>query len=731
MSPDASPRVPAPLVALLAALAVASWVVTGAVFPGLADEPPTVPVVVEAVDEDGDPVEGTVEVLGRSHAVGAPIEVSDPVLGFVTADGFLDEPVVLSPGDPDPVVHLVAGTGPDGDRRVLHVGGDTMVGRRYVDAGAGGGVDDDGDAIDVVDDLAPLFAAADLSMLNLESVAGDLGTAEPYPGKRFLVHTPDHGLAALDALGIDLVTLGNNHARDWGDEGLAATIEALLERGIATTGAGVTEAAARAPALVDLDGLTVAVVSVTSVTGDVVNDALPTGTDARPGDVAPGDAWQYEERAVPAAGPPFDEPMRAGDAWRAWEALEGDLDDDPLADLWVKLTGPDAFPELQDWVARRGHGGAAHFRPDDAAADIEAARAAGADIVVAHLHGGFQYAPVASAYAAGAMRGLAEAGADVVVGHHPHVLQGVEVHAGVPIVHSLGNLVFDQDFEATFPSAVLRVVVDPGGVVSTRLYPIELVGHRPVPVGGVAADDAADRLAARSVGGVVADRLPDQTVGVVRGDGFTGASLRPVGWGWEVVDGGDAATPTAACNLLIRGSFEDHEADGEVDGGAHWSLSDGAKTVFTAEATDGTGVLRFDDDGLAWARPVSRVPVPAHRLFDESGSPIDGPRSLAVHLDVRGHGVEAYVRFDAYRFDDSDPTRDPQSERLSSVEVPLDVPGDGTWRRVEVPVPAEALPEEANSLLPYVFFRGLGDDWLEVDGVALVETREGGTACWG
>lgn len=64
------------------------------------------------------------------------------------------------------------------------------------------------------------------------------------------------------------------------------------------------------------------------------------------------------------------------------------------------------------------------------------------DAVLVVFHGGREYAPVPPPYVVDGLRQLAEAGATAIIGHHPHVPQGVEVHQGVPIAYSQGNFVF-------------------------------------------------------------------------------------------------------------------------------------------------------------------------------------------------------------------------------------------------------------------------------------------------
>jgi hypothetical protein len=72
---------------------------------------------------------------------------------------------------------------------------------------------------------------------------------------------------------------------------------------------------------------------------------------------------------------------------------------------------------------------------------LRVARAA-ADVVVAALHDGLEYSDVPPSETRGRFRFLAENGADIVVGHHPHVLQGLEWVGNVPVAYSLGDFVF-------------------------------------------------------------------------------------------------------------------------------------------------------------------------------------------------------------------------------------------------------------------------------------------------
>ena len=77
--------------------------------------------------------------------------------------------------------------------------------------------------------------------------------------------------------------------------------------------------------------------------------------------------------------------------------------------------------------------------------DIKKAKES-ADIVVVSFHAGEEYTPVHNAYQETIAHAAVDAGAHLVIGHHPHVIQDVEVYKGAYIAYSLGNFVFDQNF---------------------------------------------------------------------------------------------------------------------------------------------------------------------------------------------------------------------------------------------------------------------------------------------
>jgi len=119
-----------------------------------------------------------------------------------------------------------------------------------------------------------------------------------------------------------------------------------------------------------------------------------------------------------------------------------------------------------------------------------------ADLIVVSMHGGTEYVDTPPKHMQDLARGLVDAGADLVLAHHPHVLQPVVWYKHKPIVQSLGNFVFLQDDPWTRLSAILRVVVTPDRRMRLSAIPIR-VGPQPTLATGAAADSVRRRLRVR------------------------------------------------------------------------------------------------------------------------------------------------------------------------------------------------------------------------------------------
>jgi poly-gamma-glutamate capsule biosynthesis protein CapA/YwtB (metallophosphatase superfamily) len=140
----------------------------------------------------------------------------------------------------------------------IALAGDTMLGRGVaVELGRAGP-----ESL-VSDRLVEVIRTADVFVLNLECCISDRGSRWPDPDKPFFFRAPPIAIRTLTHLGVSCVTLANNHALDFGREALMDTIRRLREAGIATVGAGADVKAARAPAILNVDGLRLAVFGFT------------------------------------------------------------------------------------------------------------------------------------------------------------------------------------------------------------------------------------------------------------------------------------------------------------------------------------------------------------------------------------------------------------------------------------------------------------------------------------
>jgi poly-gamma-glutamate capsule biosynthesis protein CapA/YwtB (metallophosphatase superfamily) len=125
---------------------------------------------------------------------------------------------------------------------------------------------------------------------------------------------------------------------------------------------------------------------------------------------------------------------------------------------------------------------------------IRSIKASGrADLIVVSVHGGREYADSAPDYHRELLYELVDAGADLVLAHHPHVLQPVVWYKHRPIVQSLGNFVFMQGDPWARLSAILRVVVTPNHRLRVTAIPVR-AGFQPALATGAAADSIHRRL---------------------------------------------------------------------------------------------------------------------------------------------------------------------------------------------------------------------------------------------
>ena len=337
-----------------------------------------------------------------------------------------------------------------GDIRLLLLG-DAMPARRLTRF-------DEPDYLALVD----LVRGADASIANLETTVRELHEGAPILTHGTPMSTPPALLDDLGWMGIDMLACANNHATDYGIDGLMAMLAHLGRRSIPFAGAGANLAEARRPGYFDCAAGRVALLAATTF--------FPPWTRAA-------------DQRPDAAGRPGFAPLEFHTSYRVDEAALAQLRriGDSLGFAAERTRQRALFFSARE--APADEGGAVHFlgrrfargagfavetRADKADADSilrwigEARRQA--DWVVFSFHN-HEFGPAArttaatnvameepAAFAVEFARQAVEEGADVVFGHGPHLTLGVEIHKGRPILYSLGNFLFQNDNVPVFPA---------------------------------------------------------------------------------------------------------------------------------------------------------------------------------------------------------------------------------------------------------------------------------------
>ena len=120
-------------------------------------------------------------------------------------------------------------------------------------------------------ELVDVIREADLFVLNLECCISARG--EPTPGRIFHFRAPPWAAETLARLGVDCVTLANNHALDFGPDALLDTLSHLDAAGIRVVGAGTDVERARAPVVLESDGFRLAVIAFSDHPAEYAADA--------------------------------------------------------------------------------------------------------------------------------------------------------------------------------------------------------------------------------------------------------------------------------------------------------------------------------------------------------------------------------------------------------------------------------------------------------------------------
>lgn len=299
-----------------------------------------------------------------------------------------------------------------------------------------------------------LVSAADVAVANLDTALTERG----YPREKFINVRALPGVAAdLARMGFDVLSLANNHVMDYGDTGLFDTLDAVASAGIQSVGAGADLRHATVPAIVEAKGWRIGVLAWTSV--------LPTGAAASP--ERPGQA-----------------PIHIHTSYEI----------NPYLLMEEPTSAPTVRTRVDDTDLRYACAAIADLRSD-------------VDFVIVLLHWGGGISEELAEYQRPLGRALLDAGADVVVGSHPHRVLGIEAHDGKAIFYSPGTLVEQLSREGLAPeiaaimdrlspdSFVAVLDVGPDARYGIRIVPTTVDDDGvPAPAVGAAFDRIAERL---------------------------------------------------------------------------------------------------------------------------------------------------------------------------------------------------------------------------------------------
>lgn len=102
------------------------------------------------------------------------------------------------------------------------------------------------------------------------------------------------------------------------------------------------------------------------------------------------------------------------------------------------------------------------------------------DVIIVSMHWGDEYIEFPSIEQKEKARKIIDNGASVIIGHHPHVIQGIENYKSGLIAYSLGNFVFDMWLPETKKSIIIEIILTKDGVMDYHIIPVKINDqHRP------------------------------------------------------------------------------------------------------------------------------------------------------------------------------------------------------------------------------------------------------------
>jgi poly-gamma-glutamate capsule biosynthesis protein CapA/YwtB (metallophosphatase superfamily) len=289
-------------------------------------------------------------------------------------------------------------------------------------------------------ELVEAIQAADAGFVNLELATPRRPFVPLVKGPGIYLSAPPEVIDDLQWMGFNLYSNANNHALDWSQQGFVETLDELDRRHLPHAGGGRTLTEARQPAYLETAKGRVALIACTTTWAQLWTAADPLGRiGGRPG-INP-------LRYTTEYGVDTETLNQLAAVWNRLHGSEGTLEGSSLR-FFDEQFRSDLPPGVHTTLDPR---------------DVKALTDAIADareqadwvLFSIHFHEGPQarvvntheFAP----HIAEAAHIAIDAGADAVIGHGPHRLQGIEVYRGKPILYSLGNLFFTLETVPVLP----------------------------------------------------------------------------------------------------------------------------------------------------------------------------------------------------------------------------------------------------------------------------------------
>lgn len=479
------------------------------------ETPDILPLTGRVVDLDGHPLAGA-RIDSDSNSVTSASDGSFSIPGVgspqwvrVTLDGYITRTRAVAPAEPT----LFRLSPDDGRTVVLQFAGDVMFGRRFFDPNEDGDLSDGllpvqpdvSDHLRLLASIRPLINDADLTVVNLEGALSE----RPFLSPSDLLQTEYHPTKSY---------VFSSHP---------SAIQALKQAGVDMIDLGNNHA---------YDFLEEGLIKTISILQDDGMAYFGAGRDE-------ASAWKP---AIVNVGSQVVAFIGCTTIWH------------PIP----PITGNDITYVAEDKVPK---GGAARCLESRLYQEVSEASQQ-ADLVVVMIHGGFEYNRSPSNSVENLSKVAREAGATLVINHHPHVVGGLSWESPTLTAWSLGNFIFDQTIWPTLESYILTVYIRDSQVIRAYTEPIIINDYIPHGLTGSMAEYVARGAAGRVPGPFVieagaveldlAGRADSKTmVKALSGDPSTG-TIFPIPDGQWISGFDGSGKLRLGRDLLWVGSFE-------------------------------------------------------------------------------------------------------------------------------------------------------------------------------